>query len=760
MTRRSLVVFGLLFVLLSAPRLVWADGGEPEKVTFDNHIQPLLRAQCANCHNPNKRSGDLDVTSYGTLMTGGSSGAVIEPGKSSESYLYQLITHEDEPSMPPNSPKIPQPEIDLIARWIDGGVLENDGSKAIGPKNSNMTAAVAVDATARPAEPAAPLHLPLEPTIKTERATAIPSLATSPWAPLVAIASPQQVLLYRTDSLELVGILPFPEGQPNVVRFSRDGSLVIAGGGRGASKGIVAVWDVKTGERLATVGDQLEAVLAADISNDHSQIAMAGPDRFVRVYSTSTGLLQHEIKKHTDWVMSLAFSPDGVLLASGDRNGGLHVWEAATGREFLTLKGHTAAITSMSWRIDSNALASCSEDTTIRLWEMENGSQFKGWGAHGPGTLDVKYCRDGNLLSCGRDLSTKLWDQNGQQLRAFPNVADIAVATAFGDESQRVFTADWQGNISVWNAADAAPLGSLAANPPRLAERLAAADGVFQAKQQELTPVMTQFTATEAQHLGMQQTREAARQKMSGLQTEMASIQSQIDMTVQTLTALTTEKTALETEVAKTKEAQPLLSESMTKALEATLRLPENADLKKAADGVSEQVKQLEVKIATLDPQIVDRSAKITAANESMKLMTDTMAIKQTELATVTQEVQKMDTDILPVKQQFDLLSQQIAGMRDLVMQSQSQVARWQGEIAFVSRLNDLNQQLAASQLVITERQTAVGAAAAVVDQAQGSLNVAQASVQQAQAQADEIRRQINEARQPSSPVTVPNPPQ
>ncbi len=760
MIRLSILVFGLLVAVSAPSRFVLADGGEPEKVTYDNHVQPVLRAQCANCHNPNKRNGDLDVTSYGTLMTGGSSGAVIEPGKSSESYLYQLITHADEPSMPPNSPKIPQPEIDLIGRWIDGGVLENDGSKAIGPKNSNMTAAVAVDATARPVEPAGPLHLPLEPAIKTDRATAVPSLATSPWAPLVAIASPQQILLYRTDSLELVGVLPFPEGQPNVVRFSRDGSLVIAGGGRGASKGIVAVWDVKTGERLATVGDQLEAVLAADISNDHSQVAMAGPDRLVRVYSTSTGQLQHEIKKHTDWVLSLAFSPDGVLLASGDRNGGLHVWEAATGREYLTLKGHTAAITSMSWRIDSNALASSSEDTTIRLWEMENGSQFKGWGAHGPGALDVKYCRDGNLLSCGRDLSTKLWDQNGQQLRAFPNVADIAVATAFGDESQRVITADWQGNITVWNAADAAPLGSLAANPPRLAERLVAADGVFQAKQQELTPVMTQFTATEAQHVAMQQTLEASRQKMTALQTEMATIQSQIDATTLSLTALTTEKTAFETEVAKTKEAQPLLTESMTKALEAAQRLPENVELKKAADGVSEQVKQLQAKIAALDPQIVDRTAKITAVNETIKLMTDAMATKQTELATATQEVQKMDTEIQPVKQQFDALAQQVAGMRELVNQAQSQVARWQGEIAFVSRLNDLNQQLAASQQIITDRQTAVGAAQAVVDQAQASLNAAQANVQQAQAQADEIRRQISEARQPSSPVTVANPPQ
>jgi predicted nucleic acid-binding Zn-ribbon protein len=759
MNHRAIIVLNFIGWFTFASAAI-SRAGDPDKVTFDDHVQPIMRAHCANCHNPNKRSGDLDVTTYAAIMQGGSSGSVIEPGQHGDSHLFMLVNHEDEPKMPPNSPKIPQPEVDLIARWIDGGALENSGSKAIAPKANNLAAAVAVDPTARPAEPALPLHLPLEPFVQTERATAVPSLATSPWAPLVAIATPQQVLLYRTDSLELSAILPFPEGQPNIVRFSRDGSLLIAGGGRGAAKGIVAVWDVKSGERLATVGDQFDSVLAADISNDHSQVAMAGPDRLVRVYSTATGKLQYEIKKHTDWVLSVAFSPDGVLLASGDRNGGLQVWEAATGREYLTLRGHTAAITGLSWRLDSNALASSSEDATLRLWEMENGNQFKGWGAHGGGALDVKYCRDGNLISCGRDLVTKLWDQNGQQLRAFPATSDVSVATALADESQRVLTADWQGNVTVWNAADGAPLGSLAANPPRLAERLAAAGGLVQAKQQELAPVETQFVATQNQLAGMKQSLEASKQKMAACQAEIATLQSQIDATNLAMTTWTGEKTAFEAESAQTKEAQPLLAESMVKAQEASQRLPENPDLKKAADAVAEQVKQLEAKLAALATQIAERATQIQAADETLKQMTAAMTQKQTDVAAVGQEIQKMETDIPPVQQLFDGLSQQVAGLRDQVTQAQSFVLRWQNEIAFVQKLAELQQQLTAAQQVIAERQTAFDTAQAAAAQAQTALTAAQANVQQAVSQADEIRRQISEARRPTGPVSAPAAPQ
>ncbi len=245
----------------------------------------------------------------------------------------------------------------------------------------------------------------LEPAFHMARPPMARSLATSPWAPLVAVTSQRQVLLYNTTTLDLVGVLPFPEGQPNVVRFSRDGRLLLAGGGRPAASGKVVVWDVTTGERVFEVGKEFDAVLAADISPDHKRIALGGPQRLVRVYSTETGELQYEITKHTDWVLAIEFSPDGVLLATADRNGGLCVWEAETGHEYLTLNGHTAAVNAVSWRSDSNVLASASEDATLRLWEMENGKPVKNWNAKSP-LLSMDFTRDGRLVTGGRDQLT------------------------------------------------------------------------------------------------------------------------------------------------------------------------------------------------------------------------------------------------------------------------------------------------------------------------------------------------------------------
>ena len=95
---------------------------ETEKVTYDDHIKPILMNRCSTCHNPQKREGDVDVTNYTNLMLGGGSGEVISPQDASGSYLYKLITHEESPEMPPSGTKIPDAEIQKIAKWIDLGL--------------------------------------------------------------------------------------------------------------------------------------------------------------------------------------------------------------------------------------------------------------------------------------------------------------------------------------------------------------------------------------------------------------------------------------------------------------------------------------------------------------------------------------------------------------------------------------------------------------------------------------------------------------
>ena len=205
----------------------------------------------------------------------------------------------------------------------------------------------------------------------------------------MAIAGQRQIVLYNTDSAELAGVLPFPEGIPYSLRFSRSGRLLVAGGGKAASRGLAAVYDVKTGKRLSQVGDELDAVLAADINASQTLIALGGPQKMVRVYNVGDGSLATEIRKHTDWVTAVEFSPDGVLLATADRAGGVWVWEAGTDREFQALAGHKAAVTAMSWRDDSNVLATAGEDGAIMLWDMASGKRIKNIVAHAGGATSA-----------------------------------------------------------------------------------------------------------------------------------------------------------------------------------------------------------------------------------------------------------------------------------------------------------------------------------------------------------------------------------
>ena len=252
-----------------------------------------------------------------------------------------------------------------------------------------------------------PRDLLPEPIVHADRPWAVGCMANSPWAPIVAIGGQHQILIYDTNTLDLLGIVPFPEGEPHVVQFSKNGRVLLIGGGVGAKSGKVSLWDVTTGQKLTDVGDEFDCVLGADISPDQGSVALGGPTKVFKIYSTHDGSLVHTTKKHTDWVTAVAYSPDGVLLASADRAGGMWVWESKTAREFYNLAGHKAGITAVAFRDDSNFLASGSEDGTVKLWDLQTGKEGKSIQAHSGGVLSVAFTHDGRLVTCGRDKQVK-----------------------------------------------------------------------------------------------------------------------------------------------------------------------------------------------------------------------------------------------------------------------------------------------------------------------------------------------------------------
>src|ERR1043165_306241 len=291
----------------------------PKALSYEADVKPILRARCFKCHGEDEKKDGLSLATYKDLMKGGSSGEIVKPGRAAASIMFQAVAHQgnDATPMPPKSPKIPDNEIEIIRTWIDQGIVEAPG----GVSKADKKVSVAFKASTKNDGPVPmPDKLPDAKLPELKRANSITAIAASPRAPLAAVAGQERIVLYDTAKRAEIGVLPFPEGVPYVLRFSRNGTVLLAAGGRGVKLGKAVLYDVKSGTRLGDFGDETDIVLAADISPDQKLVAIGGPTKVVKVFSTKDGKLVYKITKHTDWITALEFSPDGTKLATADRN--------------------------------------------------------------------------------------------------------------------------------------------------------------------------------------------------------------------------------------------------------------------------------------------------------------------------------------------------------------------------------------------------------------------------------------------------------
>src|SRR4051794_18714507 len=157
------------------------------KITYDEHIRPILREHCFSCHSADKQESGLQLDSYQKAMAGGSSGEVVLAGDLTSSRLWALVSHSEEPKMPPRQDKLAAAKLESISKWIEQGAPENAGSKVVIKKSA--LAAIASAAVGKPEGPAAmPVSLVKQPVVYTKRPGQITALAASPWAPLAAVA--------------------------------------------------------------------------------------------------------------------------------------------------------------------------------------------------------------------------------------------------------------------------------------------------------------------------------------------------------------------------------------------------------------------------------------------------------------------------------------------------------------------------------------------------------------------------------------------
>ncbi|RCJ21644.1 hypothetical protein A6S26_22945 [Nostoc sp. ATCC 43529] len=157
----------------------------------------------------------------------------------------------------------------------------------------------------------------------------------------------------------------------------------------------------------------LKSVYSLALSPDGKLLATGDISGQIHLWQVADGKNLLRFKGHEGWVWTVTFSPDGQTLASGGHDGLVKLWNIQTGECLKILDKHTDIVCSVSFSSDGQTLASGSQDTSIRLWNVRLGKCLKTLHGHADGVWSVSFNPDGKILaSASLDGSIRLWDSN------------------------------------------------------------------------------------------------------------------------------------------------------------------------------------------------------------------------------------------------------------------------------------------------------------------------------------------------------------
>ena len=219
-------------------------------------------------------------------------------------------------------------------------------------------------------------------------------------------------------------------------------------------------WGLPTPDALLrTLDEHTDAVQALAFSPDGLLLATASDDKTVLLWDPATGQKRRSLQGRTDGVRALVFSPGGRLLATASDDSSVRLWNPATGEQQATLSGHTRAVRALAFSPDGRLLATASDDKTVRLWDPATGQQRRTINGHASAVRAVTFSPDGRRLATASDDSTvRLWDPaTGQQWGAVNDHVGAVCAVDFSPDGRLLATAGEDTTVMlserIWNAA-------------------------------------------------------------------------------------------------------------------------------------------------------------------------------------------------------------------------------------------------------------------------------------------------------------------
>ena len=156
---------------------------------------------------------------------------------------------------------------------------------------------------------------------------------------------------------------------------------------------------------------------------------------------------------HAGTIHSIAFSPDGKLLASGENGQRVIVWDVAVGRQLRTLIGDIGGVNEVAFSPDNKTLAIGKVIAPLTLWDVTTGQELQKLGT---GADVFTFSPDGKSLASnvGFGEEIKFWDvATGRELRTLQGLADQATSLVFSADGEFLAGGDTKGNVILWAVA-------------------------------------------------------------------------------------------------------------------------------------------------------------------------------------------------------------------------------------------------------------------------------------------------------------------
>ena len=436
-----LLALFFLMVITSPLRVTFADE-QPiapvpvelgREVDFDQDVAPILKNNCLACHNSKIKEGSLNLESHVAMLQGGDSGPSIVPGKSDESYLFQVASRQEESFMPPlpnkmNAKKLTGEEVWKLKRWIDLGAPEGKGltnntvvwstmpqnlqpvyALTLFPNESRFAVGrgnrVQVISVTSPQD----VSELIDPELPAAHRDYVNAIAVHPNGRLLATAGYRTVKIWQQDAFQILENAHLNEP---VAAFSHSiagtKSAVIGQTGRlflGNNEGHQILETSIPGAKAVAVNEEGNLVAIATEA-DVKIMNPASPE------STATLTVPSPVTQ-------LAFQQQTVVTTHTD--GQIRTWtktesEPTWQESGAAFKKSDAAIIQFN-PVAENQFSALSADGNAVIWDLTNRTAVRGWMVPAE-TTKLRFTEDlKTAATVDKNGVVRIWDANGKQIQ-------------------------------------------------------------------------------------------------------------------------------------------------------------------------------------------------------------------------------------------------------------------------------------------------------------------------------------------------------